>query len=106
MRHSIGNYPANWAQIAVAVKEAAGWRCVRCGLASRIAHVCSIAVNGDAVKGWPSAPDQAMRDLPTWTPTKRAMAAAAIALCDYASASPCLAIRTLRAAALIAPAAR
>lgn len=24
-------YPSNWREIATAVKEAAGWRCVRCG---------------------------------------------------------------------------
>lgn len=26
-----GEYPGDWAEIAAAVKEAAGWRCVRCG---------------------------------------------------------------------------
>lgn len=30
-RKSKSDYPANWAQIADAVKDAAGWRCVRCG---------------------------------------------------------------------------
>jgi hypothetical protein len=29
-RHSIGQYPPNWAQIAIAVKDAAEWRCIRC----------------------------------------------------------------------------
>lgn len=27
----IGEYPPDWQQIARSVKEAAGWRCVRCG---------------------------------------------------------------------------
>lgn len=27
------SYPPNWREIATAVKEAAGWRCVRCGAA-------------------------------------------------------------------------
>lgn len=26
-----GRYPANWKQIALAVKEAAGWKCQGCG---------------------------------------------------------------------------
>jgi hypothetical protein len=30
-RKSIGAYPDNWKEIALAVKEAAGWKCVRCG---------------------------------------------------------------------------
>lgn len=30
-RPSIGAYPPDWPQIAQAVKEAAGWCCVRCG---------------------------------------------------------------------------
>ena len=30
MRRSTSNYPANWKQIAQAVKDAAGWACVRC----------------------------------------------------------------------------
>ena len=30
-RHSISDYPDNWTEIARAVKDAAGWRCVRCG---------------------------------------------------------------------------
>lgn len=29
-RKSTGQYPPDWGQIATAVKEAAGWRCVRC----------------------------------------------------------------------------
>jgi hypothetical protein len=29
-RRSTGVYPSNWDEIATAVKEAAGWRCVRC----------------------------------------------------------------------------
>jgi hypothetical protein len=29
-RSSTGEYPADWPQIAKAVKDAAGWRCVRC----------------------------------------------------------------------------
>ena len=31
IRKSTGAYPANWKQIAKAVKDAAGWKCVRCG---------------------------------------------------------------------------
>ena len=30
-RKSTGTYPDNWPEIAKAVKEAAGWQCVRCG---------------------------------------------------------------------------
>ncbi len=30
-RRSTGKYPDNWKEIAMAVKEAAGWKCVRCG---------------------------------------------------------------------------
>lgn len=30
-RHSTGAYPDDWPAIATAVKEAAGWSCVRCG---------------------------------------------------------------------------
>ena len=30
-RKSIGEYPANWKEIATAVKDAADWKCVRCG---------------------------------------------------------------------------
>ncbi len=30
-RRSTGAYPADWKAIAQAVKDAAGWRCVRCG---------------------------------------------------------------------------
>jgi hypothetical protein len=30
-RHSIGNYPINWPEISKSVKDAAGWKCVRCG---------------------------------------------------------------------------
>ena len=30
-RKSTGLYPENWQEIATAVKDAAGWRCVRCG---------------------------------------------------------------------------
>ena len=30
-RKSIGEYPPNWNEIAVAVKDEAGWKCVRCG---------------------------------------------------------------------------
>ena len=30
IRKSIGEYPPNWAEIAIAVKDAAEWRCVRC----------------------------------------------------------------------------
>lgn len=30
-RKSTGVYPLDWKQIATAVKDAAGWRCVRCG---------------------------------------------------------------------------
>lgn len=30
-RRSKNPYPANWPEIAQAVKAAAGWRCVRCG---------------------------------------------------------------------------
>ena len=30
-RRSISDYPDNWPAIARAVKDAAGWRCVRCG---------------------------------------------------------------------------
>ena len=30
-RRSTGTYPADWPDIARAVKDGAGWRCVRCG---------------------------------------------------------------------------
>jgi hypothetical protein len=30
-RKSTGAYPDNWTEIAIAVKDAAGWQCVRCG---------------------------------------------------------------------------
>lgn len=30
-RRSTGTYPDDWPAIAQAVKEAAGWRCIRCG---------------------------------------------------------------------------
>jgi len=29
-RHSIGEYPPNWPEISKAVKDAAGWKCIRC----------------------------------------------------------------------------
>ena len=29
-RKSTGEYPANWTEISQAVKDAAGWRCIRC----------------------------------------------------------------------------
>ena len=29
-RRSTGSYPPDWAAISLAVREAAGWRCVRC----------------------------------------------------------------------------
>lgn len=29
-RSSKGEYPADWPEIALAVKEAAGWKCIRC----------------------------------------------------------------------------
>jgi len=31
VRKSIGDYPANWDEIATETKEEAGWRCIRCG---------------------------------------------------------------------------
>jgi hypothetical protein len=31
IRKSIGEYPPNWKEIAKAVKDAADWKCVRCG---------------------------------------------------------------------------
>jgi hypothetical protein len=31
VRHSTAPYPANWKAIAKAVKDEAGWKCVRCG---------------------------------------------------------------------------
>lgn len=31
IRKSTGVYPENWPEIAQAVKDAAGWKCVRCG---------------------------------------------------------------------------
>jgi hypothetical protein len=31
MRKSIGEYPPTWSEIARAVKDAADWKCVRCG---------------------------------------------------------------------------
>ena len=31
IRRSKGTYPPNWKEIAAAVKEAAGWKCARCG---------------------------------------------------------------------------
>ncbi len=31
IRHSTGEYPSNWKQIATAIKDTAGWKCVRCG---------------------------------------------------------------------------
>lgn len=31
MRRSTGAYPDDWQEIATRTKEAAGWRCVRCG---------------------------------------------------------------------------
>ncbi len=30
-RRSTGSYPADWPAIAQAIKDTAGWRCVRCG---------------------------------------------------------------------------
>jgi hypothetical protein len=30
-RHSIAIYPDNWNEIAKSVKDAAGWKCIRCG---------------------------------------------------------------------------
>lgn len=30
-RHSTGEYPPDWEEIAARVKEAAGWKCIRCG---------------------------------------------------------------------------
>ena len=30
-RKSVNDYPENWPEIAMAIKNAAGWRCVRCG---------------------------------------------------------------------------
>ena len=31
VRKSISNYPDNWPEIAQQIKDAAGWKCVRCG---------------------------------------------------------------------------
>ena len=31
LRSRGGDYPANWTEIANAVKDSAGWRCIRCG---------------------------------------------------------------------------
>jgi len=31
MRNSTGNYPHNWNEIALKVKQEVDWRCVRCG---------------------------------------------------------------------------
>lgn len=31
MRPSTGEYPPDWPEIAKSVKDAAGWKCVRCG---------------------------------------------------------------------------
>lgn len=31
MRKNIGEYPGNWPTIAILVKRAANWKCVRCG---------------------------------------------------------------------------
>jgi 5-methylcytosine-specific restriction endonuclease McrA len=31
MRHSKGDYPENWDEIASQTKEAADWKCIRCG---------------------------------------------------------------------------
>jgi 5-methylcytosine-specific restriction endonuclease McrA len=31
VRKSVGEYPANWPEIAMKVKDEAGWKCVRCG---------------------------------------------------------------------------
>ena len=31
IRRSTGDYPVNWEEIATQTKEAANWRCVRCG---------------------------------------------------------------------------
>ena len=30
-RHSTGEYPRNWGEIADAIKNFADWKCVRCG---------------------------------------------------------------------------
>lgn len=45
MRKSAGSYPKNWAEIAHQVKEAAGWRCVRCGRAHDIASGYMLTVH-------------------------------------------------------------
>jgi hypothetical protein len=31
MRKSISDYPPNWKEISIKVKEDAGWKCIRCG---------------------------------------------------------------------------
>lgn len=37
-----GDYPDNWPEIATACKEAAGWKCIRCGIANQPGHVLTV----------------------------------------------------------------
>lgn len=43
-QHDIGEYPVDWQAIAQATKEAAGWRCIRCGHANDVesGHVLTV----------------------------------------------------------------
>ncbi len=41
-RKGIGIYSRNWAEIADAVKDAAGWKCVRCGSENIPGHVLTV----------------------------------------------------------------
>lgn len=42
---SVDTYPADWKQIATAVKDAAGWRCIRCGHAHEPATGYTLTVH-------------------------------------------------------------
>lgn len=44
-RKSTGQYPPNWKEIAQAVKEAAGWKCVRCGHYHDVPHGFMLTVH-------------------------------------------------------------
>lgn len=43
-QHDTGDYPADWPSTATAVKEAAGWRCIRCGHSNDVesGHVLTV----------------------------------------------------------------
>ena len=42
MRRSIADYPPNWKEIAIQVKNEAGWKCVRCGISHQPGYILTV----------------------------------------------------------------